>query len=82
MEEALQELDSQMEELRKVQEEQDVLAAKTAEVTILMRCYCLPIFSGDASCSAEEGEVQAALGGEQFVLVCFHITICLNRSAL
>ena len=34
VEQALTELDSQMEELRKVQEEQDVLAAKTAEVTI------------------------------------------------
>ena len=33
VEEALKELDSQMEELRKVQEEQDALAAKTAEVT-------------------------------------------------
>ena len=35
MEQALEELDSQMEELRKVQEEQDALAAKTAEVTHL-----------------------------------------------
>ena len=35
MEQALKELDSQMEELRKVQEEQDALAAKTAEVTHL-----------------------------------------------
>ena len=34
VEQALTELDSQMEELRKVQVEQDVLAAKTAEVTI------------------------------------------------
>ena len=33
MEQAFRELDSQIEELRKVQEEQDVLAAKTAEVT-------------------------------------------------
>ena len=39
VEQALQELDSQMDELRKVQEEQDVLAAKTAEVTIFL--YCL-----------------------------------------
>lgn len=33
VEQVFRELDSQMEELRKVQEEQDVLAAKTAEVT-------------------------------------------------
>ena len=39
MEQALEELDSQMEELRKVQEEQDALAAKTAEVTIWLLLY-------------------------------------------
>jgi len=37
VEQALTELDSQMEELRKVQEEQDVLAAKTAEVMLAVQ---------------------------------------------
>ena len=40
MEQAFRELDSQMEELRKVQEEQDVLAAKTAEVTTRFLYLC------------------------------------------
>ena len=58
MEQAFRELDSQMEELRKVQEEQDVLAAKTAEVTTwLLYLYSWTLILGNASSSSKKGKI-------------------------